>query len=420
MEPLPDCHDNVRRLLEKGVDIPNPFSIDVGDDVIPDRISGDNVRIDAGCRIFGRNTLICPGVRLGREGPVTLENCQLGPGVELKGGYARDAAFLEGASMGLGHHVREGSLLEEQASGAHCVGLKQTILFPFVTLGSLINFCDCLMAGGTSRRNHSEVGSSYIHFNFTPDGEKATPSLMGDVPRGVMLNQPPIFLGGQGGMVGPLQVEYGNVIAAGTILRRDAMLPGKLVVGAPSRAGVFHFVPRAYSGAGRVVEKNIRYLANLVALEHWYSVVRRPFFEGVAFGTGLYNGALDKIHSARAERLKRLRAFAENMDAAAEQDRDEGRDTRRKTELRERFDDLAAMVENGAAAVPSDPHRDAFLSFLETARAAESRGYIETIQALPAEAAQQGSQWLGNMVEDLCDRAKRLVPHLKMFQHAGT
>lgn len=53
------------------------------------------------------------------------------------------------------------------------------------------------MAGGTSRKDHSEVGSSYIHFNYTPDGDKTTPSLICDVPRGVMLNQPPIFLGRQ-------------------------------------------------------------------------------------------------------------------------------------------------------------------------------------------------------------------------------
>lgn len=76
--------------------------------------------------------------------------------------------------MGSGAHVRGGTILEEEANGAHTVGLKQTILMPFVTLGSLINFCDVLLAGGTSRTNHSEVGSSYIHFNFTPDGDKTT------------------------------------------------------------------------------------------------------------------------------------------------------------------------------------------------------------------------------------------------------
>ena len=125
--------------------------------------------------------------------------------------------------MGSAAHVRPGTLLEEEAGGAHAVGLKQTIFLSFVTAGSLINFCDGLMAGGTSRKNHSEIGSSYIHFNFTPHQDKATPSLIGDVPRGVMLDQPPIFLGGQGGLVGPVRIAYGTVIPAGTICRQDIL-----------------------------------------------------------------------------------------------------------------------------------------------------------------------------------------------------
>jgi len=116
--------------------------------------------------------------------------------------------------MGSGSHVRDGTILEEQASVAHTVALKQTILFPFVTLGSLINFCDCFMSGGTDRKNHSEVGSSYIHFNFTPNQDKATASLIGDVPNGVMLNKNPIFLGGQGGLIGPCRLTFGTIIAA--------------------------------------------------------------------------------------------------------------------------------------------------------------------------------------------------------------
>ena len=185
--------NKIQRLIDKGVRIPVPDSVVIGDEVDPDRISGDNVVIHAGCRIFGRSTLILQGARLGYEGPVTAVDCQIGPNVQLYGGYFKGAVFLSGASAGSGSHVREGTIFEEEANIAHTVGLKQTILFPFVTLGSLINFCDCLMAGGTDRKNHSEVGSSYIHFNFTPNQDKATASLLGDVPRGVMLNQSPIF-----------------------------------------------------------------------------------------------------------------------------------------------------------------------------------------------------------------------------------
>ncbi len=229
MDLQPRGYEKVVRLIEKGATIPNPFSLDIGDEVDVERISGEGVILYPGCRIYGAKTVISAGVKLGAEGPVTIDDCRLGRKVELKGGYFKQSVFLEKANMGSGAQVREGCLLEEEANGAHCVGLKQTILFPFVTLGSLINFCDCLMAGGTSRKDHSEVGSSYIHFNFTPDGDKTTASLFGDVPRGVMLNQPPIFLGGQGGTVGPVRVGYGTVVAAGSILRHDVLDDGQLV-----------------------------------------------------------------------------------------------------------------------------------------------------------------------------------------------
>ena len=179
---------NIEKLIKKGVQIDQPSSVEIGADVDVDRISADGVVIYAGCKIFGPDTLILPGVKLGYEAPATVDNCQIGPDVELKGGYFNQSVFLEKAKLGMGSHVRVGTILEEQAVIAHTVALKHTILFPFVTLGSLINFCDCLMAGGTSRKNHSEVGSSYIHFNFTPSQDKATASLIGDVPRGVMLN----------------------------------------------------------------------------------------------------------------------------------------------------------------------------------------------------------------------------------------
>ncbi|MEA3437516.1 MAG: UDP-N-acetylglucosamine pyrophosphorylase, partial [Thermodesulfobacteriota bacterium] len=144
MELKVRCHDKIVQLIDKGVDIPNPLTLDIGEEVNVNRISEDRVRIYPGCRIYGKEIVIAAGAQIGYEGPVTIDNCQLGPKVELKGGFFKTSIFLEKANMGLGAHVREGCILEEEANGAHCVGLKQTILFPFVTLGSLINFCDCL------------------------------------------------------------------------------------------------------------------------------------------------------------------------------------------------------------------------------------------------------------------------------------
>ena len=297
----------VEQLRGKGVSIPNPYAVDIAEDVDPDRISGDGVTLHQGTRLAGAKTVISAGCELGGEGPVTVVDCRLGPDVELKGGYAAKAVFLARSNMGLGHHVREGCLLEEEAGGAHCVGLKQTILFPFVTLGSLINFCDALMAGGRSRKDHSEVGSSYIHFNFTPSGDKTTPSLFGDVPRGVMLDQAPIFLGGQGGAVGPVQVTYGTVVGAGCVLRSDVPQPDQLVIVGPPPTMQVPFAGAEYRGLNRLLGKNFAYVAQLRALKAWYEQVRAPFFAAQPLGDLVYEGALEMLASAQKERLSRLR-----------------------------------------------------------------------------------------------------------------
>ncbi len=396
MNLQPAGMQTIERLLDKGVQISNPLSLDIGPEVDPERISGAGVRIYPGCRIYGADTVISAGVQLGAEAPVTIDNCRLGPGVELKGGYAAKAVFLEKANMGLGHHVREGTLLEEEAGGAHCVGLKQTILFPFVTLGSLINFCDCLMAGGTSRKDHSEVGSSYIHFNFTPDGDKTTPSLFGDVPRGVMLNQRPIFLGGQGGTVGPIRVGYGSVVAAGSVLRSDV---GEelLVMTAPLPGGQVKFSPSNYRAANRLVAKNVVYLANLVALRQWYEQVRQPFFAAQEFGPLVYEGALAMLDSATKERTSRLSAMVAKVPGD-----DEGR-----LLLKERIGGLLALFTE-----PVSTPVDTGLIAQLTQAAGSGSSYLEAIRGLPAETSAAGSAWLQQITDDLWQRAGELLPAL--------
>ena len=403
MELRPRSQEAIVELIRRGVHIPNPLTLDIGPEVDLERISGDGVVIFPGCRIYGARTVVSAGVRLGAEAPVTIDDCRLGPNVELKGGYFKKSVFLEKANMGLGAHVREGSILEEEANGAHCVGLKQTILFPFVTLGSLINFCDCLMAGGTSRKDHSEVGSSYIHFNFTPDGNKTTASLFGDVPRGVMLKQRPIFLGGQGGAVGPVRVGYGVVTAAGSILRDDIGADDRFVIPAPHPGAERDVTPHAYKNLRRVVVNNVVYLANLVALEEWYRHVRRPFFAAQELGLLVYEGALEMLVLAKEERTKRLQAMVDKVvpsDAA-------------RSELKERAPELCALF----AQEPPAPGRADFLEGFEAAvgSGAVAAGYTHTIQGLPAEVAATGVAWLQGVVDELCRRAGALVPAMDLF-----
>ena len=89
----------VRMLLDRGVVIPCPGAVEVDDAVDPQRIA-PGVVIHAGCRILGAKTAIGPGCELGEETPATVEDCQLGRKVALKGGYYSGATFLDGANLG--------------------------------------------------------------------------------------------------------------------------------------------------------------------------------------------------------------------------------------------------------------------------------------------------------------------------------
>ena len=392
----------VAALIAKGVEVRAPWSVDIGPEVDPDRVSGDGVVIHPGCRISGARTVLSAGVTLGAEGPVTLVECHLGPGVALKGGYAADSVFLDGASLGLGHHVREGTLLEEQANGAHCVGLKQTILLPFVTLGSLINFCDCLMAGGRSRRDHSEVGSSYIHFNFTPEGDKATPSLFGDVPRGALLREEPIFLGGQGGAVGPVQVAYGTVVGAGSILRSDVPVEGQLVVVGPPPSIHQPMSKGAYRAINRSVARNLEYLANLRALRLWYERVRTPFFRAQPLGDLVLDGALELLDRAWTERTTRLLAMVAKVEPS--------------DPLRQGLREHLPGVISAAARVAPAPARPDVLDAL-AASAGAGTAYLDAVHGLDAEHAAAATTWLQSVTAAVWAEAQAAIPGLRRLPH---
>jgi len=402
-------------LLSKGVQMPAPESVEVGPDIDPERISGDNVIIHAGCKIFGADTFIGAGAEIGLEAPATIDNCQVGPNVKLNGGFFSQAVFLEGAACGSCAHVRSGTILEEGASIAHSVGLKQAILFPYVTLGSLINFCDCLMAGGTSPKNHSEVGSAYIHFNFTPQQDKATASLIGEVPDGVMLDKRPIFLGGQGGLVGPCRLAYGITIAAGTIYRKDELRPDRLIFGGSEKGGNIAYKPGVYRNVKRIFLNNLIYIGNLMALGKWYREVRAQFLSN-RFPQALYNGLTDRLDQAISERIKRLHAFFEKL--AGSPENSASTLARQKTALYERRDAITDLLKDKRhLREPDTPEtRDARDHLLEAVKSGiETSGsdYLTVIKNLSSDDKTAGSQWLQSTVDALVAEILDIVPEFK-------
>jgi len=390
-------------LLKKGVRMTAPFSVEIGEEVNLEKIDASLVVYGA-ARIRGENTLISPGVKLGLEAPVALINCQLGSGVELKGGYFAESVFLNQVMIGSGAQVRPGCLLEEQSSANHAVGMKQTILFPYVTLGSLINFCDCFMSGGTSRKNHSEVGSSYIHFNYTPQQDKATPSLIGDVPRGVMLRESPIFLGGQGALVGPVQIAYGTVISAGVICRKDCPTEGKLVSASPRRAATRKFYPEIYSDISRKVAANIAYIGNLLALRQWYRDVRREFFARDKYEECLYAGAQKVLNEAVKERIRQMKIFAQNVEKSAVKEREiknkfSVEAWRSQVRFLKSWPAMEEYLSGGYEQKTSARKKESFLKIIQKQSGGDA-SYLDVIRLLTPLQAQKGSAWLNDIVEE--------------------
>jgi bifunctional UDP-N-acetylglucosamine pyrophosphorylase / glucosamine-1-phosphate N-acetyltransferase len=392
---------SVQRLLDRGVRIPCPYSIEVEDSVNPERIA-PGVLLHPGCRIAGEKTSIGPGSELGKEAPVVIEDCQLGHKVELKGGYFCGAVFLDQASMGSAAQVRPGTLIEEEAGGAHAVGFKQTIFLSFVTAGSLINFCDALMAGGTSRKDHSEIGSSYIHFNFTPHQDKATPSLIGDVPRGVFLHTPPIFLGGQGGLAGPVRIAYGTVIPAGTVCRQDILVERRLYTAPVSATGSRVFRVGAYRSINRIVHNNLIYIGNLWALRAWYKQVRIRTMSWDDYTMACHAGALKQIEDGIQERIKRLKELAEKMPLSLKYTQEETGEAlppeinAQQKLLIDRWPEIEAKLREGHATTTGAVCRDSFLN--EWQQTEHSSGHIKAIGSLSPETRKAGASWLQEIV----------------------
>ncbi|MBS0014243.1 MAG: protein GlmU, partial [Desulfobacterales bacterium] len=313
-----------------------------------------------------------------------------------EGGYFSNSVFLEKSSIGPSAHIRAGTILEEHASAAHSAGLKQTILFPFVTLGSLVNFCDCFMSGGTGPKNHSEVGSAYIHFNFTPRQDKATASLIGDVPSGVMLNQPPIFLGGQGGLVGPCRLAFGTVIAAGTICRKSETRPGRLIFGGPARSGNVPYT--GASGVGGllgIVSNNLYYLANLRALEQWYHYVRRLFVSDY-MPEALFQGLTATLADCIQERIKRLGHFAQKV---------------APDHMGPYWDRLESRLQVPAEQMDLPEKRDPFIRGLRERMASlNNPDYIQLIQDLDKDLAAAGTEWLQALADACMESWQSVLP----------
>jgi UDP-N-acetylglucosamine/UDP-N-acetylgalactosamine diphosphorylase len=262
------------------------------------------------------------------------------------------------------------------------------------------------MAGGTNRRNHSEVGSSYIHFNYTPRQDKATPSLIGDVARGVMLREPPIFLGGQGGIVGPAQIDYGTIIPAGIICRQDFKTEGILWSSQSSLEKKKEFIGACGGDFIRKVKHNIEYVANLSALRQWYRHVRCEFFIRETYGEALYSGACKVLDEAIAERIKQLHLFAQNMETSMAVVTKKMKNiypdivSRNQKKFLQNWPQMGAYLSGKNEEKIGRKKRDSFVKIMQRL-SNKGNSYLEAITLLTPAQTRQGTDWLKDIIDNI-------------------
>jgi len=329
---------DLNNLLEKGVHIPDLNLVNITRDVKLENIAPGST-IYPFVRITGSKTQIHSGARIGLRGPVILENSFIGkntvigslgqvtlidtvvgPKSFLGAGVAEQAVFLgketiiNNFTTGYGFRVRKGSLYEEDASSAQHTDTKMTILFPWTTLGSDINFCDSLLAGGTGPElgSFSEVGSGTIHFNYSIRGDKATASLFGDVLKGVFLDQERLFIGGKNSLLGPIKADFGAMTAAGA--RIKGKLTKGLNYGHSLPKGTVDYDARIFLGASVIVKNQVNVLAELTALANWYKQVRINCVAQIPEQKFLYNSGLRMVEFNYQERLRQLNRYVDSLE----------------------------------------------------------------------------------------------------------
>ena len=308
----------ISALIERGVRIPCPSAV-VLEDIDVERIQPGAV-IYPGCILRGRETYIGRNALIGEGGGALVENAQIGAQSRAMQGVYRECTLLDGVIVRNGAEIREGCLLEEGVELGHTVGLKQTIFFPHVVAGSLINFCDALMAGGLSRKVHSEIGSCMALYNYTPQGDKFA-SIFGNVVQGVFLNQRPIFIGGQTQIVSPVIVGFGAVVGAGSKITKNIL--NDHIVCTDSKVLDKTFEPEAIHRPDVKVENTLYYIEQLEYLKLWYQQIRLPLFRETE-SSFLMESGLKRIESGLTERRKRLSKFSEKLAVSLEYHRECG------------------------------------------------------------------------------------------------
>jgi bifunctional UDP-N-acetylglucosamine pyrophosphorylase/glucosamine-1-phosphate N-acetyltransferase len=303
----------IELLRKQGVEVWGSARVYISPDVCLKNVCPGAILKNAS--ISGAETMIGRRSEIGTSGTAVLCNSQIGNDVELGAGFYDSVTLLSSSKARGFAEFRAGTLLEETAEVGHNVGLKNIFLGVGVVAGSNINLCDIIVTGGSSRQNHTEIGSGTIHFNFDPRRDKFG-SLLGDAA-GLLLCSPPIFVGGNVGLVAPLHIGYGAVIPAGTTVRSD--VPNGKLFNASSpgqETEMKDFEPALYFDMSRKCITTARLIGTLHALREFYECVRMPFCD--SWEMHLYKAGVARLATHAEHRVRELCATIDRLRGSIE------------------------------------------------------------------------------------------------------
>ncbi len=341
--------------------------------------------------IRGEQTAIGSQSKIGVSGTAVLINTQVGRGAELGAGSYQHATLFDATKVRGFAEIRQGTVLEESAEVGHNVGLKHTFFTTGVVAGSCINFCDALVTGGSSRQDHSEIGSGAVHFNFDPHGDKFG-SLLGDA-RGLLLRRKRIFIGGNSGVVAPVHIGFGAVVAAGTTVRKD-LEPDRIYTGEPGAQPTGEataFDPDLYRDLRRRFTVIAALCGNLQALEAWYKTVRLPFASGLE--CLLCQGAIRNIRIHLQHRARELEKLIFKLVPLANEARgNQNPFHQQHLLLIEKREQIVNLL------TETSVHVNAPADFLQRYRQARcSTDHATTIREMPEKMATAAEDWLAEI-----------------------
>src|SRR5216684_2740802 len=381
-----DDHGNRTRLsqlAQNGVKVWGPERVYVAEEVRLRRISAGAVLMNA--TITGATTFIGAGAQIGISGLARIHEAQIGPSVVLGAGSYESCVLLHRSKARGFAEFRQGTVLEEEAETGHNVGLKNTVLMVGAVAGSSINFCDVLLAGGCSRSDHSEVGSGVVHFNFDPRGDKFG-SLMGDAT-GCLLQSRRIFLGGNSGIVAPVHLEFGTVVAAGSTLRHDVS-ENQLSRGDSAGLSCEYDVDR-YFDLSRKFCNTAMLVVKLHALRAWYQNIRQACAESDS--RLLYAAAAQEFDRHIKHRVHELAKVIGKLDKSLSKPRKREQDR----VFEEQHRRLLANREHINSFLLNGDYADApAILFSEYTENRRTREHVESVHDLSAEASGVAARWI--------------------------